>query len=89
LWAKEFARWLYQTQAVTLLRSVTTGLISQPEETERDFRIRVAGAYRERRDAEAARLREKCAPRMLARPGRSSRGISTHATDRGRIPVRR
>jgi len=65
-WAKEFARWLYQNQAVTLLRSATAGVLSHPEESERDFRIRLADALRERRDAQAARLREKYAPKIAA-----------------------
>jgi len=65
-WAKEFSRWLYQNEAVTVLRSPSTGLLSNPEESERDFRIRLSGALRERRDAEAARLREKYAPKIAA-----------------------
>ena len=65
-WAKEFARWLYQNQTLTLLRSATAGVLSQPQETERDFRIRLADALRERRNAEAERLREKYAPKIAA-----------------------
>ena len=65
-WAKEFSRWLYQNEAVTVLRSPSTGMLSTPEEGEREFRIRLAGALRERRDAEVARLREKYAAKITS-----------------------
>jgi hypothetical protein len=81
-WAKEFARWLYQNQEVTLFRSPTTGLVSRPEEAERDFRIRVAEAYRESRDAEAARLREKYAPKIMAFTERIRRAEQAVARER-------
>jgi hypothetical protein len=65
-WAKEFSRWLYHNEVVTVLRSPSTGQLSTPEESERDFRIRLGGALRERRDAEVARLREKYAPKFTS-----------------------
>ena len=63
-WATEFARWLYQSQRLELYRSPATGLLSTSGESERDFRIRLADAFRERRDATAAALREKYAPKI-------------------------
>jgi hypothetical protein len=81
-WTKEFARWLYQNQGVTLFRSPTTGLVSRPDETEGDFRVRLSGAYRERRDAEAARLREKYAPKITALTERIRRAEQAVARER-------
>jgi hypothetical protein len=65
-WEKSFAGWLYRTQALSLMRDAATGLTSRPGETEREFRIRVQLADRERRDAEKARLEQKFAPKMAA-----------------------
>jgi hypothetical protein len=48
------------------MRDAATGLTSRPGETEREFRIRVQLADRERRDAEKARLEQKFAPKMAA-----------------------
>jgi len=65
-WEKAFASWLYRTQALLLMKDAQTGLTSMPGEAEREFRIRVQLAERERRDAEKARLEQKFAPRMAA-----------------------
>ncbi|MGH2452214.1 MAG: ATP-binding protein [bacterium] len=63
-WSKDFAKWLYQNERLDLWRSPSLRLVSRPEETERDFRIRLADAARERRDEVTARLRAKYAPRI-------------------------
>jgi hypothetical protein len=65
-WARSFASWVYGTGALGLLRSPTTGLVSNAGETERDFRIRLQQAARERRDEEVDRLRENYAPKLAA-----------------------
>jgi hypothetical protein len=65
-WEKVFASWLYRTQALLLMKDAQTGLTSMPGEAEREFRIRVQLAERERRDAEKARLEQKYAPKMAA-----------------------
>jgi Helicase HerA, central domain len=62
-WQKEFARWLYQTQELTLLSDEATGLSSKPGESEAEFRARVQLACREERDAAKDRLRQKYAPK--------------------------
>jgi hypothetical protein len=80
-WAKEFARWLYQNEAVTVLRSPSTGMLSTPDESERDFRIRLAGALRERRDAEVARLREKYAAKLASLDERLRRAEQAKARE--------
>lgn len=63
-WQKDFATWLYQTQAIELYRSPSTGEVSRPGESERDFRIRIQQTARELRDAQAEKLRLKYAPKL-------------------------
>jgi hypothetical protein len=60
------AGWLHRTQAVTLYRSPALGTLSQPAESEREFRIRLQQAGREQRDAASEVLRQKYAPKIAA-----------------------
>jgi hypothetical protein len=64
-WGKEFARWLFQTQSLDLLRDPETGATSRPGESEREFRIRLQVARREQRDAQKAELQQKYAPKLV------------------------
>lgn len=69
-WGKAFADMLYRDRRVELFESPTYGLVSRPEESERDFRIRLADAARQRRDEEAEKLRQRAQrelDRLLAR----------------------
>jgi hypothetical protein len=63
-WSKDFGTWLFQTQKLELLRSPSTGVTSQVNESERDFRIRLQQASREQRDTTADSLRAKYAPKL-------------------------
>jgi hypothetical protein len=65
-WAKDLDRWLGRTQRLTLLRHPGLGLVSQPGESERDFRIRLASALREARDKTVDALRSKYASKLNA-----------------------
>jgi hypothetical protein len=65
-WQKDFASWLHRTQQIELLREAGLPLTSRPAEEEREFRIRLQIAWRERRDAERARLQQRYAPRVAA-----------------------
>ncbi len=65
-WEKELAAWLYRTQKLELLKSPSLEQTSNADESERDFRIRLQQAAREKRDEAAERLRQKYAPRMAA-----------------------
>ena len=58
-WAKDFARWVGQSQTVELLQSARTKMISRPDESERDFRVRLETTLREHRDAEMKKVRER------------------------------
>lgn len=63
-WQKDLAAWVYRTQKLELLRSPALGQTSNAQESERDFRIRLQQAAREKRDAAVERLRAKYAPRI-------------------------
>ncbi len=63
-WRREFAKWLQRSQRLELFRSPRLGVVSEPGEAERDFRIRLQVASREKRDELADRLRKKYEPKM-------------------------
>jgi len=63
-WGKAYAEWLYRTRTLELLRSPATGVLSKPGEAERDFRIRLQTAAREKRDAVVGKARLDYAPRI-------------------------
>jgi len=64
VWAKSFRTWLGQSQTLNLLKSRSTGLVSSPDEPERDFRVRLQTAAREQRDGSVDALRRKYAPKL-------------------------
>lgn len=63
-WGKDFGAWVARTEKITLLRSPSTGVVSSPDESERDFRVRLQQAAREERDAQAEALQRKYAPKL-------------------------
>ena len=65
-WNKEFGAWLYRTQKLQLFRSPSTGQMSHPAETERDFRLRLQQSGREQRDKGAESLRRKYASKLAS-----------------------
>ncbi|MCA9189032.1 MAG: type IV secretion system DNA-binding domain-containing protein [Pirellulaceae bacterium] len=63
-WKKALADHLYRSRRYELYRCQDLSAISEPGESERDFRIRLAERAREERDAEVAKLREKYEPKI-------------------------
>ncbi len=63
-WRKDFAGWLYRNQKLELFTSPRLKAISNPHESERDFRVRLQQAAREQRDSAVERLRQKYAPKI-------------------------
>ncbi len=63
-WSKDLVAWLFAAQTLDLLYSPRLKLVSAPEESERDFRIRLQEAAHEARDAAAEKLRQKYAPKI-------------------------
>jgi hypothetical protein len=72
-WRKDFAGWIYRNQKVELFESPSLDLISNPGETERDFRVRLQQLGREKRDEAVEKLRQKYAPKMAALEERKRR----------------
>jgi hypothetical protein len=63
-WEKDFAHWVAQSQSIELYKSSRAKVLSTPDESERDFRIRVQGEAREARDAAVAKVRDKYASKL-------------------------
>jgi hypothetical protein len=63
-WRKSLAEHLYRTRRLELFRSNHLDEISQPRESERDFRVRLTERAREQRDQEVEKLRQKYAPKV-------------------------
>jgi Helicase HerA, central domain len=58
-WEKDFGKWVAQTQALVLYESKAHKAISEPDESEGDFRARLAHTAREGRDDLKMKMREK------------------------------
>ena len=63
-WSKKYATWLYRTQRLELLYSPSLKRASKPDESEREFRIRIGQEARELRDDSVDKLRDKYAPKI-------------------------
>jgi hypothetical protein len=72
-WQKDFAAWLYRTQKLELSRSRSFGVASNPDESERDFRVRLQQLAREQRDESVEGLRQKYAPKIATLEERKRR----------------
>ena len=79
-WTKDFEAWVYSSHALELLRAAQSGQVSNPGESERDFRIRLQQSSREARDAMVEQLRRKYAPKIAAAQERLRR--TQQAVDR-------
>jgi hypothetical protein len=63
-WRKDLSSWIYRNQKLELLESPSLDFVSNPGESERDFRIRLQQRAREQRDEAAEKLRQKYAPKF-------------------------
>jgi hypothetical protein len=63
-WKKDLETWIYQTHKLDVLRSPSLKEFSRPDESERDFRIRLQERARERRDEAVDQLKQKYATKM-------------------------
>ena len=63
-WEKEFGAWLAANQSLSLMHSPERKMVSNPGESESEFRARLQLAGREARDQDSEALRKKYAPRM-------------------------
>lgn len=65
-WKKAYADFLYRNQKISIYKSDDLKVVSKPNEKERDFRVRLSQAAREKRDQQAEQLRQKFAPKIAA-----------------------
>jgi hypothetical protein len=65
-WSKDFAGWLLQSQKIEVLRCPSLKAVSKPDESERDFRVRLQESTRQDRDRAGDALRQKYAPKIAA-----------------------
>ena len=63
-WRQDFADWIVQSQPLKLFSAPALKLMSEPDESERDFRIRTQQATRELRDGAVETLRARYAPKV-------------------------
>ena len=63
-WNRDFSNWLYGSQSLELFSSPSLKETSKPDETERDFRVRLQLAAREQRDEATEALRKKYASKF-------------------------
>ena len=63
-WSKDFADWIVQSHSLKLFSVPALKLMSEPGESERDFRIRTQQATRELRDSQVETLRARFAPKV-------------------------
>jgi hypothetical protein len=65
-WEKELSQELAATQRLKIFRCPDLKAVSKSEETEAEFKARIALAIREKRDADVENLRKKIAPKVAA-----------------------
>jgi hypothetical protein len=65
-WNRDFTNWLYGTQMLELFTSPALKLSSNPGESEKDFRVRLQQAAREKRDEMKEFLSNKYTPKNTA-----------------------
>lgn len=65
-WGREVKSFAYQNRAMQLWKCAALKLTSHPDETEGDFRVRVAQAAREQRDIQMEKLRARYAPKVVS-----------------------
>lgn len=82
LWARDFTSWVSANQSLKLMRSPSSGSISNLGESEKDFRVRLSQSAREGRDVNLDALRNKYAPKLAALQDRLERAQQAVARER-------
>jgi len=72
-WEKALKRWIRQNEAIALYRSPKYRLISNPGESEGEFRVRLQQAASEKRDQAIAKLRKRYASKATTLENRLMR----------------
>jgi hypothetical protein len=85
-WTRDFREWLYRSQTLKLFRSPSLSVVSDPAESERDFRIRLQQTGHERRDQLLEQIRRRYAARITSLQDRIRR--AEQAVDREKEQAR-
>jgi hypothetical protein len=85
-WEKDLRDWLYHSQTLKLWRSPSLSVISEPGESEKDFRIRLQQTGHERRDQLIEQIRSRYAARIASLQDRIRR--AEQAVDREKEQAR-
>lgn len=89
-WARNLSDWLYRNRQISVFRSPDFKMVSDPGESERDFRIRLYQSAREQRDALKEDLRRKYATRLATledRVRRAEQAVDSRKTQAGQQRV--
>ena len=81
-WPKDFANWLTNAESLDLLRSPTSGEVSEPGEPEAKFRLRIGQAMREARDARVEEIRASYATKLQSLNDRLLRAQQAEAKEK-------
>ena len=76
-WSKDFVNWIFANQTLEIFRCAELKVNSEAGESERDFRVRLQQAARERRDEVKAALQQKYAPRIGALEERIRKSVQS------------
>ena len=76
-WTTAYKRWLRNEQVITLYRSAAQKLTSTPDETEGEFRTRLAQVAAEKRDLAAAKLKKRYEKKFTTLQNRLQRAEQT------------
>jgi hypothetical protein len=63
-WKKDIGNWIYRNRKLELMESPRLKMVSNPGESEGDFRVRLQLIAREQRDAAIEKLRQRYAPKI-------------------------
>jgi hypothetical protein len=88
-WEKKLADAAYRNARLDLLRAPATGTLSKPDESERDFRARLALQGREARDGAVDALRAKYAARVRTLDDRIARARAQVEKQKGEATQRK
>lgn len=84
-WGKALTSYLYESSRATVFVSDKVAVSSAPDESERDFRARLALSARERRDTAAEALRRKYAPKLATLEDRERRANERVAREKSQL----
>ena len=87
-WGREAQRWIQSNLPLTLLESKTHKAVSRADESEAEFRMRLADLQREARDEALDRIRKRYEPRLATLQERERRAVQAVEKRAGAVQQR-